>query len=64
MSTAQQDQRATLDRIIQDRIASAHLYRCLVQGHHGDPCVFCGVSQPVSGDLSASITVGSTAPLP
>lgn len=32
-----------LDRIIEQRIRMAHTLRCLLQGHLGDPCQFCGL---------------------
>ena len=36
-----------LERIVRERIQSAMVLRCVVQGHHGNPCQFCGVSATV-----------------
>jgi hypothetical protein len=37
-----------LERIIRERIQSAHVLRCVLQGHHGSPCQFCGATVKAS----------------
>jgi hypothetical protein len=37
-----------LERIVLERIRVSHVLRCVLQGHYGNPCQFCGLEVEAS----------------
>lgn len=46
LTKAERARVAREEQMMRDNLRTAHLLRCVIQGHYDNPCRYCGMQRP------------------